>query len=136
LENRAEFRRQGLLELFGLILQNGLFAEVKHLFTQELENIQHIFTFCLGFACGLANVRYEIVPADGPFLFDNRNQSGIQLRQQMAPVLLELLIFSHVQNQLDNALSDTLFVLIWQNFPPCINSLIQNGQCQKFAMRI
>lgn len=56
LKNGAELSDHGLFELLGLVLEQCGLAEVKHLFTQKLEDIQHILTSGLASLCCVANV--------------------------------------------------------------------------------
>jgi len=69
--------------LFGLIHHHCVFAEVKHLFTEQLQDVKDILALALAGVGSLTNVRNEVVPADHPFLFDNTNQCGIKFCQQM-----------------------------------------------------
>ena len=112
LENGTELSDHGFLELLCLILQQSWFAEVKYFLTQKLQDIEHVFTFSLALLCSATNVWDEIVPIHRPFLFHDAHQSSIEFGQKMLILSRGLLIFSHRQNELNYALSDSKFLFV------------------------
>lgn len=120
LEDRLKVIGQNFLKLRSLSLQKRVFAKVKHLLTKQLENIESIFALGLRLASCLANIRDEVLPGYEPLLLNNWDQCDIQFGNQMLLVLL-MFILRHLQYQLDNALSDTLLLLVGQHLPPSLN---------------
>jgi len=95
-----------------LILQQSGFAKVKYFLTQKLQDIKHVLAFGLALLRSPTNIRDEIVPIHSPFLFHNAYQSPVEFGQEMLILSGSLLIFSHGQNELNDALSDAEFLFV------------------------
>lgn len=130
MKDRLEIICEYLFELRSLSLQKRVFTKIEYLFTEQLEDIEGVLTFGLGLTRRLADIGDEILPRDEPLLFYNRDQSHIQLGDQ---VLLRLLLFilRHLQNQLNNALSNALLLLIGKHLPPGIYCIFENLKRQE-----
>ena len=101
-----------------MLPHDHVLAEIENFLGQKFQNIEDIFTLCLRLVGGLANVRNEIVPRNSPFLLHDRHQSCVEFGQQnLASLLLSLLILSEIQDHLDDSTSDALLLIIWEHVP-------------------
>ena len=58
-----------LFQSASMLSHNHVLTEVKNFFRKEFENVKNVFAFGLGLVGGAADVRYEVVPRNSPFLF-------------------------------------------------------------------
>lgn len=130
LVNGLEVICQRLLQLLSLTLQKRVFTEVKHLLTQKLENVESVFALRLRLTRRLADIGDEVLPRNQPLLLDDGDECDIQLRNQMLLRLL-IFIFRHLQHQLNNALSNPLFLLVRQDLPSRLHKNNIGGKNQE-----